>query len=182
MKTGVILYRFTAKDGRDVILRTPRWEDLDDFMKYINSLVDEGAEIFNDRKVTREGEADWLARGLANMEKGTVFDVVAEVDGEDVANSDLTKRGELSSHVGGIGIGVKKGYRDIGIGTEMLKTLIAQAEKMGLKILTLSVFSTNKRAIHVYEKVGFKETGRRPKFFYRNGEYVDEIIMTKEIR
>jgi len=37
----------------------------------------------------------------------------------------------------------------------MLKTLLSQAEKMGLKIVLLNVFSTNERAIHAYEKVGF---------------------------
>ena len=46
MKRGETLHRFTAKDGRKVILRTPKWEDLDDLLELINSLVDEDAEIF----------------------------------------------------------------------------------------------------------------------------------------
>ncbi len=181
MKVGEILHRFKAKDGREVILRTPKWEDLNDLMEYINSLVDEGAEIARDHKVTREEEADWLGRKLALLEKGEELSLVAEVDGKVVANSEITKLRGYSRHVGGLGISIKKGYRDIGIGTEMLKTLIAQAKKMDLKILTLSVFSTNKRAIHVYKKVGFKETGRRPEFFYKNGKYTDDVIMAKEI-
>ena len=52
MKTGKILCRFAARDGRKVILRTPRWEDLDDFMDFINSLVEEGADICRNEKVT----------------------------------------------------------------------------------------------------------------------------------
>jgi len=52
---------------------------------------------------------------------------------------------------------------------------------IGVKIVVLDVYSTNKRAIHVYERVGFKKTGRRPKFFYRNGKYIGDVIMTKEI-
>jgi len=63
----------------------------------------------------------------------------------------------------------------------MMKTLIDQARKMGLKILTLTVFATNKIAIHVYKKVGFKEVGRIPKAIYRNEKYIDRIIMVKEI-
>ncbi len=27
---GTVLYVFTAKDGREVILRNPKWEDLED--------------------------------------------------------------------------------------------------------------------------------------------------------
>lgn len=64
MKAGKILHRFTAKEGREVILRTPKWEDLDDFMEYINSLVEEGVAIVRDKKVTRDQEADWLGRKL----------------------------------------------------------------------------------------------------------------------
>jgi len=140
MRTGEILHRFTAKDGRHITLRTPRWEDLDDLMEYINSLVDEGADIAKNQKVTREQEADWLARGLAEIEKGNVFMVIAEVDGKVVGCSDVTKRGGYSKHVGGIGIGIKSGYRDIGIGTEMLKTLISQAKAMDLCISECSLY------------------------------------------
>ena len=180
MKTGKILHRFTAKDGREVILRTPRWEDLDDLMDYINSLVDEGVDIDTNRKVMRDEEADWLGRRLAEMEKGEGINLVAEVNDKVIANYRLFRMKGYSSHVGEISIGIMKGYRNIGVGTEMLKTLIVQAKKIGLKMLILRVFSTNKTAYHVYEKAGFKENGRIPKFFYKNGKYIDEMIMTKE--
>jgi RimJ/RimL family protein N-acetyltransferase len=49
---------------------------------------------------------------------------------------------------------------------------------MGLKVLTLSVFESDKRAIHVYESIGFVQTGRVQRKFLREGEYVDEVIMT----
>ena len=181
MKTGKILKSFTAKDGRDIILRTPKWEDLDGLMEFINSLVEDGANIDCNQKVTREQEADWLGRKLADLEKGTEFSLVAEVDGKVVGNSEITKRGGYSRHVGGLGIAIKSGYRDIGIGTEMLRTLISQTKMMGLEMLVLRVFSTNKRAIHVYEKVGFEETGRIPGMIYKNGKIIDEIIMVKKI-
>ena len=59
----------------------------------------------------------------------------------------------------------------------MMRTLIKQAHAMGLKVLKLSAFKNNERAIHVYEKVGFVQTGRIPKKFFREGKYVDEMIM-----
>ena len=43
------------------------------------------------------------------------------------------------------------------------------------------MFSNNERARHVYEKVGFKETGRIPKGLYRNGKFIDDVIMVKEL-
>ena len=61
----------------------------------------------------------------------------------------------------------------------MVKALIEQAKTMGLKVITLSAFATNKRAINVYEKLGFVQTGRIPKKFFKDDEYIDEMIMTK---
>lgn len=101
MNIGKILHSFTAKDGREVFLRTPRWEDLDDFIEFINSLVEEGADITFNQKVTREHEAEWLGRQLAEIEKGNRFIVLAEVDGKVVANSSLTKNTGYRKHVGG---------------------------------------------------------------------------------
>ncbi len=181
MKAGQVFKTFTATDGRTVLLRTPRWEDLDDCYELINSLIEEGADIVMTQKVTRDEEADWLGRTLANLEKDNSFYLVAEVNGRVVANSVLRKREGYSSHVGSLGIIIKNGFRDVGIGTEMLNTLIAKAETIDLEMLTLSVFSSNARAYHVYEKVGFREVGRITKGLFKNGMYVDDIIMVRQL-
>ena len=180
MKTGKILRRITAKNGKEVILRTLRWEDLDDLIVLMNSLVDEGAEIGRNVKVTRDEEADWLGKKLASLERGEEFFLVAEADGKAIGTSGLTKKKGWWSHVGELGIIIEKSYRNVGIGTEMLEEILAQAEKMGLKILTLRLFSTNRTAYHLYEKLGFRETGRIPRALYKDGKYLDEVIMTKE--
>jgi RimJ/RimL family protein N-acetyltransferase len=49
---------------------------------------------------------------------------------------------------------------------------------MELKVLTLSAFENNKRAIHVYESVGFVQTGRIPGKFAKQGKLEDEVIIT----
>ncbi|MEM3759649.1 MAG: GNAT family protein [Candidatus Bathyarchaeia archaeon] len=179
MKAGKTIRSFSAKDGRRVVLRTPKWEDLDDLLELINSLVEESAEIIRNEKVSREEEIDWLSKTLASLEKGEVFFLVAEVDGKVIASSDIHPLKGFERHVGVLGIIIKNRFRNIGVGTEMMKTLIEQAYKMGLKVLTLTVFATNRRAIHVYEKVGFVQTGIIPRKHFKDGKYIDEIIMTK---
>jgi len=182
VKTGIILESFNAKDGRNVILRTPKWEDLDDFIELFNSLVEEDADIHPGEKVTRDQKADWLSGRLTELEKGQLLWLVAEVDGKVIANSELRRKRARQSHVGEIDIAViKKDYRNLGIGSEMIKALISQAETIGLKMLVLTVFSTNKQAIHIYEKLGFKETGQIPNSFYKNGKFTDEVIMVKQL-
>lgn len=179
MKTGEVIREFVAKDGRRVILRTLKWEDLDDLLEFINSLIEEGANILKAEKVSRDEEIEWLSNIFKRIEKGEIFCVAAEVDGRLVANSEIIRGAGYSRHVGIIGIAIKKGFRGIGIGTEMMKTLEEYARKMGLKVLMLSVFANNTPAINLYKKMGFVETGRIPKRFFKDGNYIDEIIMTK---
>jgi len=171
---------FKAKDGREVVLRSIRWEDLDDCIEFINSLVEEGADILRDTKVSREEEADWLGKRLASVDKSELIDIIVEVDGKMVANSEVEKRSGLMSHVGYLGIGIKANYRGIGIGTRIMQTLKEESKKAGLKILVLDAFATNKTAKALYRKMGFQDAGRIPKAICKNGKYIDLIRMTLE--
>jgi len=177
LKAGQVFRRFTAEDGREVTLRAPRWEDLDDLLDFINSLVDEGVDISRDKKVTREEEANWLGRILADIENDRIIGMVAEVDGRVVANSEVARKSGIMDHVGELGISIKAGFRDIGIGTETMKALIEESRRVGLKVLVLDVFASNSRARHLYKKVGFEEAGRIPRGICRKGEYIDLIRM-----
>ncbi|MGB8779432.1 MAG: GNAT family N-acetyltransferase [Candidatus Bathyarchaeia archaeon] len=179
MKSGKILETFSAKDGRRVVLRTPKWEDLDDLLELINSLVEEKAEVIVDEKLSREQEAEWLSGVLLRLEKGQIFFLVAEVDGKVVASSDLHVGRGSEKRASAVGIAVKSGFRDLGIGTRVMRAIVKEAQRIGLKVLVLSVFATNKRAIHVYEKVGFVQTGRVPKKHFKERKYIDEIAMAK---
>jgi L-amino acid N-acyltransferase YncA len=173
--------KFKAKDGREVVLRSIRWEDLDDCLEFINSLVEEGAEILIDKKVSREEEADWLGKRLARAVRGELIDVVAEVDGKMVANSEVEKRSGLMSHVGYLGVGIRADYRGIGIGTQIIQMLKEESKKAGLKVLVLDAFATNKTALALYRKMGFQDAGRIPKAIHRNGKYIDLIRMALEL-
>jgi RimJ/RimL family protein N-acetyltransferase len=180
MKSGRVVQSFSAGDGRRVVLRTPKWEDVDDLLELINSLVDEGAEISRDERVpSRDAEVDWMSRVFAAVEKGEEFFLVAEVDGRVVASSNLDRLRGYERHVGVIGIVIKNGFRDLGIGTRMMRALEEQARGWDLKVLMLSVFATNERALHVYEKVGFVQTGRVPRKHFKGGSYIDEVMMAK---
>ncbi len=109
MKAGQIIKKFKAKDGQNVVLRTPRWEDLNDFLELINSLVEEKAEIYITQKFTRETEAEWLLNVLSRLEKDEQFFLIAEVDKKAVALGDFQVKGDEKQNVGAIGIIVMNG-------------------------------------------------------------------------
>jgi len=176
-----IIRRFVAKDGRGVVLRKPRWEDFGDLLELINSLVDEGASITLNKRVSREEEADWLGKKLASMEKGEAIFIVTEVGGKVVANSEVTRMIGAMSHVGLLGIVIRSAHKGIGIGTEIMKAIIEESRKAGLKVLVLDVFDTNDVAKSLYRKMGFKEAGKIPKGAFKGGNYIDLVRMTLEL-
>lgn len=57
---------------------------------------------------------------------------------------------------------VHQAYQNRGIGTELIKHLIAHADDRGHKALTLTVATENQRAITVYDNIGFDVTERLP--------------------
>lgn len=172
------------KDGRKAVLRAPDCGDLDGLLSFISELVDERAEIIRTTKPSRGEEADWLGRRLAAIEKGTLVVLVAEVDGRIVASSEVGQRAEHfpeMSHVGVLGIGILKNARGTGLGTALMQSLIQLAKQLGIKIVILDMFATNKVARGLYEKVGFVEVGKIPKGINRDGKYIDLIRFAIEI-
>lgn len=172
---------FTAKDGRTVLLRNPRWKDLDGLLDFINSLVREEAPINLTEEIRRREQVEFLARRLSSIETGEIIQLVAEESGKIVGNADVTRLSGRESHVGKLGIAVRSGYRRIGIATKMIKTLIHQAKKQGIKIILLAVYENNLPALKLYRKLGFKEVGRTPKGVYWKGKYIDDVRMAKEL-
>jgi RimJ/RimL family protein N-acetyltransferase len=65
-----------------------------------------------------------------------------------------------------------------GYGTETAELMLSHAfERIGLHRVGLSVFAFNERAIHAYEKAGFRVEGRLRDAIARDGSFWDEIQM-----
>ncbi|KAK5175042.1 uncharacterized protein LTR77_000178 [Saxophila tyrrhenica] len=76
------------------------------------------------------------------------------------------------------GIALDKEHHDRGYGTELLQWAQAYCFKtLGCHRLELNVAAFNKRAFHVYEKVGFVKEGVRRKRWWIDGQWVDDIEM-----
>lgn len=67
--------------------------------------------------------------------------------------------------------------RNRGIGTALLRHLMAEGDREGLTAYTLEVRVSNAAAIHVYEKLGFVSAGVRPGFYEKPVE--DALIFWK---
>ena len=78
-----------------------------------------------------------------------------------------------------LNIAVDKRYRNLGIGTILLSSLIEYSEHAGIKRMTLEVREYNENALKLYGKFGFVKNGRRKEYYKDTKE--DAIIMWKEL-
>ena len=79
-----------------------------------------------------------------------------------------------------VGISIEQKYWGCGLGSYLMQLAIDQTRANGFEQLELGVYSDNSRAIHLYEKFGFKRYGIQPRAFkLKDGTYRDEIIMVK---
>ena len=72
-------------------------------------------------------------------------------------------------------IAVRPNFRENGIGSMLLSSLIEHCKNWGCTSLTLEVRASNTPAQNLYKKYNFKEEGIRKKYYKDNNE--DAIIM-----
>ncbi len=89
----------------------------------------------------------------------------------------IPKEQELHKHVGVLGMGIISGYRNKGIGTELINRSISFARSQGIERIELEVYANNLTAQKLYEKVGFVKEGVKRKGKKINDQYEDVIMM-----
>ena len=77
-----------------------------------------------------------------------------------------------------IAIGVRDGYRRLGIGEGLLIATIELAQMLNSNVVTLEVRASNEVAQELYKKYGFRVVVRRPRYYSSDGE--DAIIMSTD--
>jgi ribosomal protein S18 acetylase RimI-like enzyme len=187
LKGGKVYKESRAANGKRIGLRSLRWEDLDSILEFAEKLFAEwesnpefGVPLI--KKPTLETEARWLADNLVKMELGRQIFIVAEVDGKLAGTAQVDRpENKIFHHYGRFGIAVAKEYRGIGLGSVLIKTILDECRKDGFKMIDLLVFANNSRAIHLYEKFGFKEVGKTPNKIYRDGKFIDDILMVIQL-
>lgn len=75
---------------------------------------------------------------------------------------------------------VHKDYRQCGIGTALMEAMELLGKKMDVSIFFLEVRAGNIAAQKLYEKMGYREIGRRKNFYEKPVE--DALVMSKIYR
>ena len=62
-------------------------------------------------------------------------------------------------------VAVDPDYQGQGMGRKLMEKLVEAVKPLGVDSMTLEVRPSNTRALALYEKLGFKSVGRRPKYY-----------------
>lgn len=76
-------------------------------------------------------------------------------------------------------LAVSPDYRQQGVGQALVEELVRHLQENRVIALLLEVRVSNMPAISLYEKLGFVQVGRRPKYYHNPRE--DALILRKEL-
>ena len=169
------------KTGETIIIRHLIKSDVEGVWHNFNEVIEEGIYLPVFLPVRTQLEKDsWYL----NVKKDKEICIIAEnpllktpynVIGQcEISNMEW----DASNHVGVLGIIIRKKYRDMYVGKNLIDFAIRESKRLNNKEkIILSSFSTNERALHLFKKLCFKVLGIRKKQFFMESEYVDEVMM-----
>lgn len=168
------------KDGTLCILRNVEEIDTEDMLRHTKKTVAETHFL------TRYPEevSDSVERQLKMIQEmkedeGRLL-LSAFVDGKIVATIGLNR---VSPHIkmrhrATFGLFVEQEYWGMGLGSILIKEVIAVAKQVGYEQMELGVYSDNERARALYSRLGFEEWGAKKNAYrLKDGTYRDEIMM-----
>lgn len=175
----------TMKNGHTCILRPVEGRDAEAMLEYLRIVSSETPFLLRyEDEVTYTLESE--ERLLENKRNDPrEIMMMAEVDGIIAGNCGILSVGGLRRvyHRCGFAIALKEAYWNHGIGSAMMDYAISLAKEMGYEQVELEVVEGNDRARRLYERVGFKETGKNLRALkYDDGSYRDEYRMIKMLK
>lgn len=128
-----------------------------DYLDMVNDYENVNRYIGGKHKtIMEEQERAWVQEKLE--EKALVFSMLEKKTGEFIGNIELM---DVNNSVGELGIAITAVKQNAGYGTEAVLAITEYGlRQLGLNRVFLRTNPHNSRAIHVYQRCGFKEYDR----------------------
>ena len=163
-------------EGKRVYLSPMTFDDVENYTKWMNDRRVTDNIHSTSKMITTANEKEWVEEVMKRG--GHTFAIVSKENDNLIGNCGLM-RTDYKDGVSTIGIFIgEEEYRGKGLGGEIIDLLLDYGfNQLRLHNINLEVFDFNEQAIKCYEKVGFKEYGRRHECYYLDGKWHDEILM-----
>jgi RimJ/RimL family protein N-acetyltransferase len=175
--TGAARQTREARDGRTWALRRARPTDARALSRLFAAVRAEGRWLATPASAVSEPSESFFIGEM--IRAGDTLVLVAEADGQVIGNVLVSvEHSAASDHIGTLSIAILDGWRDVGIGSEMVRAAQDWTRERKLAKLALGVFPDNDRAIAVYERAGFVREGLRRRQYRGYGSgFRDELLM-----
>lgn len=140
-----------------------------------NEVLTTSTAIYNDRPATVEERISWWRSRLAQG-----YPVLVAAEGERVDGfgsfGDFRAWPGYRFTVEGT-VHIRAGARGQGIGTELLKAILARARSLGKHIMIAGVDSENSASLRFLERFGFEPAGRLREVGYKFDRFLDLVFL-----
>lgn len=172
--------QFLAKNGEEITVRPAEPDDSCEILDTIRSQAQERSYVLMEQYgKTTASEREYIS-GL-DERKNLLLVAVTEHQAIGCLAALQADGGmrEQTAHILHIGLHLKEAYRGLGIGSQMLTYAIEWAKEKGFQKLEASIFTTNKRSLHLFTQAGFAEEGVRQKRARVGKDFIDEVLLGK---
>lgn len=123
----------------------------------------------------------WEDRLTMDADESTLF--LGDHKGKLIGMTGVARgRSQKTKHSAWIwGVYVTPAWRGIRIAKELIHSCVTWAKAKKVVVVKLGVTSTNRSAIHCYERCGFSAYGTEPRAIFYEGEYYDELLMSRDL-
>lgn len=164
------------------IIRPLEAGDTNDLLTFVNTLIAEDTYLMlSGDKMTFTQERTYVVDSLARMKRKEKIHIVVADHNSIVASAEIRRGDRRKRHVGEIGISILAPYREQGLGSELMRRVISEGKRLGLRMLMLHCFENNKVALALYKKFGFTVCGILPGALYYRGHYIGEVTLYKDL-
>jgi RimJ/RimL family protein N-acetyltransferase len=176
---------YTLRTGENIMVRSAQTGDAHALLEQRRAVMAEGtfmvtaSEEFN---VTLEQEKAWIQSYISD--EGKIL-LVAIAQEELIGSLHFKNGGRRRlAPQGDFGMSVLKEWRERGVGSALVGSLIAWGRANPLiKQIRLSVLATNEAAIRLYTTMGFAQEGRlMNQVRLDDGTYTDLILMARSVK
>ncbi len=167
------------RDGTSISIRPIRKEDGPALLSFFTALPQDD-RLFLKEDVTKK---DVINRWMEELNFDKVIAIVAEKDSAIIGDATLhlNQRG-WQKHMAEIRCVVSREYQQKGLGTALMRELVAHAVEKRILKLSATMMETQKSAQRAFERIGFKKEAELKDFVTDiNGKYHNLVIMVNDV-